>query len=133
MKYIELAEKLNAKKRGTYFVIVYSKLINGYKKTTRTVVRLCNYASVVKKEVTTGTKSNSNDVYLGNNIIFNKNTNKTRLQVFLTKHHKPHVSYEYNGADIDSDTYYENSGDKKSTPTVMFSINIENIVAVYQR
>ena len=129
----EIQEKLNAKRKGTYFTIVYKGIYGDYSKTTTTTVRLCNYYHVVKKEPQQDTKKVSNDKYLGNNLIFNENTQKTRLQVFLTngKYHTPKSVYEYQGNEITSVEFYEGTHKKPSNVSVMFTIDINNIVAIY--
>lgn len=135
---------LNTKKRGQFLTITYHKVLGDYVKTTTTTVRLVDYNNVkavkeqkaakgLKTTITTQSttiKKPSADKHLGNNLIFNANTGKTRLQVFLTGHHKPHCIYEYQGHEIDQEEYYTNSGDKQSTPTIMFSIDIANILAI---
>lgn len=140
MQTIELQNILATKKRGHFLTITYRKEINGYVKTTTTTVRLVDYNSIksVKEKkaqqplVENKQPKVSNDVYMGNNIIFNKNTGKTRLQVFLTgnPHHKPHSVYEYQGSEITADEWYEGTGKKPSTPTIMFSIDVSEIVMV---
>ena len=129
----EIQEKLSAKKRGAFFTIVYKKFYGDYSKTTTTTVRLANYYSVVKKEPKQGEKKPSNDKYLGNNLIFNENTQKTRLQVFLTncKYHAPKNIYEYQGKEITSVEFYENVNKKPNNISVMFTIDINDIVAIY--
>ena len=132
---------LNTKKRGQFITITYKKVLGDYVKTTTTTIRLVDYNNVkaVKekkalegpKTTITGAKKPSADQHLGNNLIYNANTGKTRLQVFLTNHHKPHCVYEYQGKEITKEQWYNESGDKQSTPTIMFSINIENIIAIY--
>lgn len=137
---------LNTKKRGQFLTITYQKVLGDYKKTTTTTIRLVDYNNVkaVKemkkakgidpskplKSTITGEKKPSADKHLGNNLIYNENTHKTRLQVFLTNHHTPHVIYEYQGHEIDQEQWYAESGDKKSTPSIMFSITIDNILAI---
>lgn len=135
-------EILNQKKRGQYLTITFRKVLGDFVKTTTTTIRLVNYNNVkavkekkaLKGEKTTITneltKKPSADKYLGNNLIYNENTGKTRLQVFLTNHHKPHCVYEYQGQEITQDEWYAESGDKKSTHEIMFAINIENIIAI---
>lgn len=135
-------EILNQKKRGQFITITYQKVLGDYKKTTTTTIRLVDYNNVKKvkemkalkgetqKETITGEKKQSADKHLGNNLIFNENTGKTRLQVFLTNHHKPHCIYEYQGNEISQDQWYAESGDKKSTPSIMFTILVENIIAI---
>lgn len=138
-------EILNKKKRGQYLTITFRKVLGDFVKTTTTTIRLVNYNNVkavkekkaLKGEKTTITselkntpKKPSADKYLGNNLIYNENTGKTRLQVFLTNHHKPHCVYEYQGQEITQDEWYAESGDKKSTHDIMFTINIENIIAI---
>jgi hypothetical protein len=124
---------LSEKKRGTYFTIVYKSTYGEYAKTTTTTIRLCNYYNVVKKEPQQGAKKSTNDKYLGNNLIFNENTQKTRLQVFLTncKNHTPRNVYEYQGNEITSVEFYEGTHKKPSNVSVMFTIDINNIVAIY--
>ena len=137
MKTIDLQNILNTKHRGAYLTIVYSKTYKGeYVKTTRTTVRLVNY-SAVKKNNGEGdqkpTKVNPNNEYLGNNIIYNKNTQNTLLQVFLTNnpHHRPHSVYcKVNGEEITKEEFVEATGKKSSTPDIMFSINVNDIVMV---
>ena len=143
MKLTTIQEILKTKKRGQYFTIVYCKAIGDYTKTTTTTVRLVDYNNVkavkeakAKKLMENPTQQQtspkkSNDTHLGNNLIYNANTNKTRLQVFLTNHHKPHCVYEYQGNEIDRETYYEGTHEKPSTPSIMFTINIDNIIAIY--
>ena len=128
---------LNSKKRGQYMTITYEKVMGAYTKTTTTTIRLVDYNNVAEVKAKKALqaekpakKTNSADKHLGNNLIYNANTGKTRLQVFLTKHHKPHCIYTYNGNEIDKDTYYANSGDKQSTPSIMFTITIDNIIAI---
>lgn len=133
---------LNSKKRGQYLTITYQKVLGDYKKTTTTTIRLVDYNNVkAVKEMKAAkgidpnaakpsTKKLSADHYLGNNLIFNVNTQKTRLQVFLTNKHKPHCIYEYQGKEISQDQWYAESGDKKATPSIMFSINVDNILAI---
>ena len=134
MKTNELQKILETKKRGHFFTLVYRKEINGYVKTTTTTVRLVDYASVVGKTINVENKPSkpSNDIHLGNNLIFNKNTGKTRLQVFLTgnPHHKPHSIYEYQGNEITADEWYEGTGKKPSVPTLMFCLDVNEIVMV---
>ena len=129
----EIQEKLSAKKKGTYFTIKYRKHYGDYTQTTITTVRLANYYHVVKKEPQEGAKKNTNDKYLGNNLIFNENTQKTRLQVFLTncKYHLPKSVYEYQGQEISVEEFYEGSGKKPSNVSVMFTLNINDIVEIY--
>lgn len=129
----EIQEKLSAKRKGTYFTLMYRKHYGDYTQTTTTTVRLANYYHVVKKEPATSAKKNTHDIYLGNNLIFNENTQKTRLQVFLTnnKYHHPKSVYEYQGSEISVEEFYEGSGKKPSNVSVMFTLNIEDIVAIY--
>lgn len=123
---------LNTKKRGTYFTIKYSKKYGDYNKTTTTTVRLANYYHVVKKEPKSDTNKVSSDKYLGNNLIFNENTQKTRLQVFLTNnpHHKAKSVYEYQGEEITKEEFYQGTNKKPSNVSVMFTIDIADIVAI---
>lgn len=132
---------LNTKKRGQFITITYHKVLGDYVKTTTTTIRLVDYNNVKqvkekkalqspKTTIATQPKKPSADQHLGNNLVYNSNTGKTRLQVFLTGHHKPHCIYEYQGQEIDQETYYANSGDKQATPTIMFSIDIANILAI---
>ena len=129
----QIQEKLNQIKKGTYFTIIYKKSYGDYTKTTKIVVRLANYYNVVKKEPLQGAKSNSSDIHLGNNLIYNTNTNKTRLQVFLTNcpYHKPQSIYEYQGNEIDKDTFYQGTNKKPSNVSVMFTLDINDIVAIH--
>lgn len=136
---------LKTKKRGQFFTIIYQKVIGDYTKTTTTTIRLVDYNNVKKvkeqkakkelenptKTTSTSTPKKSNDIHLGNNLIHNTNTGKTRLQVFLTNHHKPHSVYTYLGNEIDKETYYNGTGEKVSTPDIMFTITIDNIIAVH--
>lgn len=137
-------EILNTKKRGQFLTITYHKVLGDYVKTTTTTIRLVDYNNVKevkekkalqglkpinKTQTNDSSKPNANK-YLGNNLIYNVNTGKTRLQCFVTKHHKPHCVYEYCGQEITKDQWYAESGDKQSTPTIMFSVNIENILAI---
>ena len=133
MKTQEIQDILKTKKKGTYFTIVYRKHYGEYTQTTTTTVRLANYYKVVKKEPQESTKKNTNDVYLGNNLIFNQNTQKTRLQVFLTncKYHQPKSVYEYQGQEISVEEFYEKSGKKHHNVSVMFTIDVNDIVAIY--
>ena len=137
-----LQKILETKKRGQYLTITYQKVLGDYVKTTTTTIRLVDYNNVKEVKEMKALKGNnggngndapkkpSNDKYLGNNIIFNVNTQKTRLQVFLTKHHTPKCVYTYQGKEIDKETWYAESGDKQATPKIMFSINIENIISI---
>ena len=129
----EVQEKLSSKKKGQYFTIVYKKVYGEYSKTTRTTVRLADYYKVVKKEPLQGTKKNTNDTHLGNNLIFNENTQKTRLQVFLTncKYHQPKSIYEYQGNEITAIEFYEGVNKKPSNVSIMFTIDINDLVAIY--
>ena len=143
MELQSLQNKLNQKKRGQFLTITYQKVIGAYKKVTTAVVRLVDYNNVkavkekkalkygnTQKQTITGEKKPSADKYLGNNIIFNENTGKTRLQVFVTKNHKPHSIYTYEDNTIDKETYYLNSGDKENNADIMYSVNIENILMI---
>lgn len=133
----EIQLALSTKKRGTWFTIVYKKVIGDYAKTTTHTVRLVNYYSVAnkesQKEPQQGAKKVSNDIHLGNNLIYNLNTHKTRLQVFLTKchNHKPHSIYEYQGNTIDKEQFIEGTHYKSSAPSMLYTIDISNIVAIY--
>ena len=129
----EIQEKLSAKRKGTYFTLTFKKHYGECSKTTTTTVRLANYYHVVKKEPQEGTKKNTNDKYLGNNLIYNENTQKTRLQVFLTncKYHQPKSVYEYQGEEISVEEFYERTNKKPSNVSVMFTIDINDIVAIY--
>ena len=135
----EIQEKLNAKRKGTYFKIAFRKVKGDYSRTTTTIVRLVKYANTKKaKERALNnpnkvSKANPNDKYLGNNLIFNENTQKTRLQVFLTncQYHKPHSVYEYNGKEISSEEYYEGTNTKPSTPSELMCIDTSEIVMIY--
>jgi len=133
---------LNSKKRGQYLTITYQKVLGDYKKTTTTTIRLVDYNNVkavkeMKKAkgydpnatIKEPTKPSANK-YLGNNLVYNENTGKTRLQVFLTNKHQPHCIYEYQGKEISQDQWYAESGDKKATPSIMFSVLVENILAI---
>ncbi len=123
---------LNKKRKGTYFTLTYKKNYGEYTKTTTTTVRIANYYHVVKKEPQEGAKKVSNDTYLGNNLIFNQNTQKTRLQVFLTNNpnHKAKSIYEYQGEEISKEEFYEGTHKKPSNVSVMFTIDIAEIVAI---
>ena len=138
-----LQKILNSKKRGQFLPITYRKPLGDYEKTTTTIVRLVDYNNVkavkemkkakgidLNQNTTTMPKKPSADKHLGNNIIYNENTGKTRLQVFPVNNHKPHCIYTYQGNEIDKDTYYAESGDKQSNPSIVYSINIENIIAI---
>lgn len=129
----EIQNKLNSKKRGTYFTITFKKNYGEYAKTTTTTVRLANYYKVVGKEPKQDTKKNTNDKYLGNNLIFNENTQKTRLQVFLTncKNHTPKNVYEYKGNEISAVEFYEGTNKKPSNISIMFTIDINDLVAIH--
>jgi len=129
----EIQEKLSAKRKGTYFTLTFTKHYGECSKTTTTTVRLANYYHVVKKEPQEGTKKNTNDKYLGNNLIYNENTQKTRLQVFLTncKYHQPKSVYEYQGEEISVEEFYKRTNKKPSNVSVMFTIDINDIVAIY--
>ena len=129
MEKAELTNKLCVIEDDTNFRIIYQKNINGYKKITSQVVQLGDYYLKTGKPKPT-IKKPTNDIYLGNHMTYNMNTGRTRLQVFPQADHKRYVSYEYNGEDIDMETYYANSGDKVSAPTIVFSIDIENIIAI---
>jgi len=134
-------EILNQKKRGQYLTITYHKVLGDYVKTTTTTVRLVDYHNTKaykekmalkepKTTISSQPKKPSADKHLGNNLVYNENTGKTRLQVFLTNHHKPHCIYEYQGKEITKDQWYNESGDRQSTPDIMFSIDIANILAI---
>ena len=120
-----------SKKKGAWFTIEYKSEKNGYVKTTKSIVRLIPYKS--KNNGEEKVKKANNDIHLTENLIFNTNTNKTRLQVFLTKcpNHKPKSVYEYLGNEITKEEYYEGTGKKPSNITEMFTINVENIIAIY--
>ena len=128
----ELQNKLNGMKRGRYFAITYKHTYGEYAKTTRAVVRLADYYKVTGKEPKLDTNKVSNDKHLGNNLIYNSNTGKTRLQVFLTNNpnHKPHSVYEYQGNEISKDEFYGNVNKKPSNISVMFTIDVESILAI---
>ena len=137
MEVKELQEKLQAKKRGQFLTITYRKVIGKFSKQTTTTIRLIDYASVSGKTPSNSQSKTSNDIHLGNNLIYNQNTGKTRLQVFLTKckNHKPHSIYweeTDNGEkeQISAEEFYENTKERKSEPTLMFCILTENIVKV---
>ena len=141
MEIKELQEKLQAKKRGQFLTITYKKVVGSYSKITTTTVRLIDYASAIGKKVVNKTENSqnkpSNDVHLGNNLIFNQNTGKTRLQVFLTKckNHKPHSIYwklDEDGVNeqITAEEFYNGTGEKRQEPTLMFCVLTDNIVKV---
>lgn len=132
MELKELQKILSTKKRGTYFTITFKKEINGYSRTTTTLVRLANYGAVAKKEPSE-INGKSNNQYLGNNLYHNTNTNNICLHVFTTKNpnHKPHSIYEYMGETITREEYYEGIHKKPSSSNgIMFAINIKDIVMV---
>ena len=125
--------------RGSYFTVVYQKVIKGCKKLTTTTVRLVNYSSTPKgkeaalKNADKPKNANTHSEYLGNNLIYNTNTQNTLLQVFLTNnpHHRPHSIYsKVNGDEITKDEWYEITGKKPSAPDTMFTININDIVMI---
>lgn len=135
----ETQEKLQAIGNGKYFHLVFAKEKEGYKRTTTTIVRIVRYANTKKAKERRANnpskpqKVNESDKYLGNNLIYNENTKKTRLQVFLTncKYHQPKSVFEYNGQEITSEEYYQGTNTKPSNPTELMNINIEEIVAIY--
>lgn len=130
----ELQSKLATIKNGTYFRIEWQSVKdNGYYKLSNSVVRNVSYSSVVGKENKKTTKQNPNDQYLQQNLILNKNSGKTRLQVFLTKHHKAHVKYfDNNHNEITKEEWLEANPKEKNkpTPNLMFAIFVENIIKV---
>ena len=131
MEIEKVKELTKAKKNNRWFAIEFKSEKNGYKKTTRTVVKLMKYKS--KNNGEDKPQKQNNDIHLTQNLIFNTNTQKTRLQVFLTKcpNHKPHNVYEYQGKEITKEEYYAGTGKKPSNITEMFTINVENIIAIY--
>ena len=134
----EVQTILNTKKRGQFLTITYHKVLGNYVKTTTTTVRLVDYNNVkqVKEKKAlqglkpTITTQSSKVLHLGNNLIYNVNTGKTSLQCFVTNHHKPHCIYEYCGQEITKDQWYAESGDRQSTPDLMFNVRVENILAI---
>lgn len=132
MELERLQDKLNHNKKGRYFTITYVKVYGDFTKTVTVTLRIAKYSSVAKKDPET-IKKNPNDIYLGNNIIRNVHTGKTRLQVFLTKSktHKPVVHYHYLDQEISKEDFYQGSGQKPSkAPDTMYNIFIETIVAI---
>lgn len=135
----ETQDKLQTIGKGKYFHLVFEKVIEGYKRTTTTIVRIVNYSNTKKAKERKAnnpskpSKVNPSDKYLGNNLIYNENTQKTRLQVFLTncKYHQPKSVYEYQGQEIGCEEYYEGTNTKPSKPSELMCINIEDIVAIY--
>ena len=135
----ETQERLEKVGKGKYFHLVFAKEKEGYKRTTTTIVRIVKYANTKKAKERRANnpskpqKVNESDKYLGNNLIYNENTQKTRLQVFLTncKYHQPKSVFEYNGQEISSEEYYQGTNTKPSNPTELMNINIEEIVAIY--
>lgn len=137
MEIKELQEKLQSKKRGQFLTITYKKAVKNCVKYTTTTVRLVDYASVSGKTPLNSQSKTSNDIHLGNNLVYNQNTGKTRLQVFLTKckNHQPKSHYwEITENDvmeqITAEEFYTKTGEKKSEPTLMFCILTDNIVKV---
>ena len=132
MELTKLQNELQNIKGGTYYHIEYQSVKdNGYKKITNTTVRNGSYGSV--RESDTPIKVNPNDTHLGQNIVVNQKTGKARLMVFLTKHHKPHVKYYDNlGNEITKEQWLEANPKEasKKSPTLMFSILVENIIKV---
>jgi len=126
-------------KGGKYFHLVHTKVKEGYKRTTTSIVRVVKYANTKKAKErrannpTQAPKVNPNNKYLGDNLIYNENTQRTCLQVFLTncKYHTPKSVYEYQGQEITSEEYYQGTNTKPSKPTELMNIDIENIVAIY--
>jgi hypothetical protein len=135
----KLQETLNTIRRGTYFHLVFKKQYGEYVRTTKTIGRLVKYANTKKAKErkalnpTKETKTNPNNQYLGNNIIFNTNTQKTCLQVFLTncKYHKPISVYEHLNEEITMEEFYEGTNKKPSEPSELMNIDINDIVAIY--
>ena len=142
MKNNEIQNILNQKHRGAYLTIIYRSEHNGYAKTTKTTIRLVNVKNTKAyierygepKQLEEKPSKPSNDIYLGNNLIYNQKTGKTRLQAILTqnKRHHPHSSFERleTGDLVSAEEYYEQSGAKHHNVDLMFSVLVENIVAI---
>ena len=132
MKLETLQKELATIKGGTYYKIEYQSVKdNGYKKVTNTIVRNIRYSSV--KEGNEPIKVNPNDNHLGQNIVVNTKTGKTRLMVFLTKHHKAHSTYYDNlGNEITKEQWLMANPKEanKPQPKIMFSVLVENIIKV---
>ena len=134
-----IQETLKNIKRGKYFHLVFKKTYGDYTRTTTTIVRLVTYSHTKKAKERMANnpnksiKVNPNNVYLGNNLIYNKNTDQTNLQVFLTncKYHKPISVYEYLGEEITMEEFYEGTNKEPSKPSELMNININDIVAIY--
>lgn len=135
MELTKLQKILSKKHRGAYTTIVYIKDNgNGYVKTTKTTIRLIDYRATHEPSANAnGASRANNDIHLGNNLIYNQKTKKTRLQVFLThcRLHAPQSTYTFNGKPITKEEY-EEANPKKSKPLAsdLFTINIENIVSI---
>lgn len=129
MKLTQLQNEIKTKiVRGRYFSITYTKNINGYEKTTKTVVTLKGYHGNYQC-------SNPNENYLGDNIIENTKTGVTRLMVFVTQNpkQKPHSTCNYYGNEISVEEWYEKTHRKHTIPDTMFSIDISDIVELHQK
>ena len=123
----ELLKKLSTIKKYRWFHVVYTSTINGYKKTTTSIVRFADYKKA------DGTMNEPKKTNLSEYIMHCENTGNTNLQVFVTncKNHKPHSVYEYMGKEISKEEYYEGSHKKPSSPSQCFYLTIDNIVAIY--
>ena len=110
MELTKLQNELQNIKGGTYYHIEYQSVKdNGYKKITNTTVRNISYGSV--RESDTPIKVNPNDTHLGQNIV---------------------KYYDNLGNEITKEQWLEANPKEasKKSPTLMFSILVENIIKV---
>ena len=129
-----LQETLSNIRKGSYTHIKYRGGENGYEKTTTMVVRFVNYYATkdFKESGRTPKSPNPNvETLIPHILTYNKNTNNYHVHVYTTNHHKAHSTYTLNGKEITEEEYYEGTKKKPSKPTSVFTINAENVIAIW--
>lgn len=128
----ELQDTLSKIKKGSYATIHYQKVNGEYTKDTEKTIRFVEYSHISSVQVKG--KANTNDSYVSDFIIYNKNTNKHYLMVATTNTpYKAQVKYYKNGMEITKDEYEtENKPRKYYGPSPVFKLFIEDIISITQ-
>ena len=154
MKLVDVINKMNAKKNGTWFSVKYKSqptvkanfkklgisVVKYSENVVRTGVAYDRIGAVIRKKlaenyVPAPARENHNEWVIPNKILFNNNTNKYAVRLGFCNGHKAKVdykAYDINGNEIpfEKDYVIDSYWNKPSTDLSVMNITIDNLVSI---